>query len=112
MMSDYPKRGDIYWVRLDPTEGSEIKKTRPCVVISNNSQNKKNLRLIVVPITSKIKTVYPFEALLVIKGRQCKALIDQIRSIDHRRLGSRVVALEMEDILQIESALKVALDLK
>jgi len=70
-MADYPKRGEIYWIQLDPTVGTEIQKTRPCLILSNNSQNKKGTRVIAAPITSKLKTLYPFEAKLIIKGRTC-----------------------------------------
>src|SRR5438105_4116962 len=89
-MADYPKRGDIYWIRLDPTLGTEIQKTRPCLILSNNSQNKKGLRVIAAPISSKVKTVYPFEAKIIIKDRECKVLLDQIRALDHQRIADRI----------------------
>lgn len=106
---DYPKRGDIYWIKLDPTLGSEIQKTRPCLILSNNSQNKKGLRVIAAPITSKVKTIYPFEAEIVIQGRDCKVLLDQIRSFDKQRIASKIVSIDTHTMIQVEEALKVIL---
>jgi len=57
------RRGEIYWVKLDPTFGKEINKTRPCVVISNDRQNEYSPLIIVVPITSDLEKVYPFEVM-------------------------------------------------
>lgn len=111
-MADYPKRGEIYWVQLDPTIGTEIQKTRPCVILSNNSQNKKGARVIAAPITSKVKTVYPFEAKIILKDRECKVLLDQIRALDRRRIASRIGSIDPLVMLQVEEALKVALALK
>lgn len=111
-MVDYPKRGDIYWIQLDPTIGTEIQKTRPCVILSNNSQNKKGMRVIAAPITSKVKTVYPFEAKITIKDRECKVLLDQIRALDKRRIASKIDTIDLHAMVQVEEALKVALALK
>ena len=60
-MNKYPKRGDIYWVTLDPTIGSKITKTRPAVIISNNINNQFSKRVIVAPITSKVKKFFPLK---------------------------------------------------
>ena len=68
------RRGDIVWVNLDPTVGSEIKKTRPGLIISNDAQNKVGKRFIVAPITSVVKTYFHLKALsLLMKNnvRQC-----------------------------------------
>ena len=111
-MADYPKRGEIFWFQLDPTVGTEIQKTRPCLIVSNNSQNKKGSRVIAAPITSKVKTVHPFEAKIVLKGRECKVLLDQIRCLDKRRILSKIDSIDNLVMLHVEDALKIALDLK
>ena len=111
-MSNFPKRGDIFWVNLDPTIGSETQKTRPCVILSNNAQNKKSLRVIIAPITSKVKMVYPFEARVKIHNKEGKAMLDQVKAVDKQRLGDKVVELDFETLLEIEKALKIALALK
>jgi len=111
-MHDYPKRGDIYWVKLDPTIGTETQKTRPCLILSNNSQNKKGLRVIAAPITSKMKTVHPFEAKIILKDRDCKVLLDQIRALDHQRISDKIASIDLYTMLQVEDALRIALALK
>ena len=110
-MADYPKRGNIYWIQLDPTIGSEIQKTRPCLILSNNSQNKNGQRVIAAPITSKLKTVYPFEAKIKLKDRDCKVLLDQIRALDKRRIDSMIDSIDPITMFQVEEALKIALAL-
>ncbi len=111
-MSEYPKRGEIYWIKLDPAMGTEMQKTRPCLILSNNSQNKKGLRVIAAPITSKIKHLYPFEAKILLKGRECKVLLDQIRCLDRQRIGKKIDLVDFQTMCQVEEALKVALVLK
>ena len=111
-MTNYPRRGDIYWIELDPTIGTETQKTRPCIILSNNSQNKKGVRVIAAPITSKVKTVYPFEAIVNVQGRECKALLDQIRALDKNRITSKIDSIDSATMLRVEEALKVAVALK
>ena len=69
-----PRRGDIYWVALDPVLGSEIRKTRPAVVISNDSCNAHGARVVVLPITSNVTSLYPGEARIQVRGRPARAL--------------------------------------
>jgi mRNA interferase MazF len=111
-MTDYPKRGEIYWIQLDPTIGTEIQKTRPYLILSNNSQNKKGLRVIAAPITSKVKNIYPFEAKISLKGKTCKVLLDQLRALDKRRVTSKIDLIDQQTMREVEDALKVALALK
>jgi len=110
-MDNHPKRGDIYWVILDPAIGSEIRKTRPCIVISNNAQNKKSLRIIVAPITSQLKKIYPFEAKVEVDGKEGKALLDQIKTVDKQRLRKKICCCDLETMLNVDSALKISLSL-
>ena len=63
-----PRRGDVYWVALDPTMGTEIKKTRPAIIVSNDSCNAYGARVVVLPLTSNVSSLYPAEALLKIEG--------------------------------------------
>ena len=84
------KRGEIYWVKLDPTFGKEINKTRPCVVISNDRQNEYSPLIIVVPITSDSEKIYPFEVVIKLGSGKGKVLTDQVRSIDKERLGDKI----------------------
>ncbi len=112
----YPKRGDIYWVQLDPTIGSEISKTRPALIISNNIGNEYSDRVIVAPITSKgLFKIYPFEVAIP-KGaagleEDSKIFLDQIRTVDKTRLAKRVGRLSPEMMLKVDLAIHLSLGL-
>jgi mRNA interferase MazF len=106
-----PRRGDVYWVALDPTLRTEIRKTRPAVVISNDSCNRYGSRVVVLPVTSNVDSLYPGEARIGIRGAPARALGDQIRSIDKSRLGSRIGALSRDELLEVEEAVRVTLAL-
>jgi mRNA interferase MazF len=107
-----PRRGDVYWVALDPTVGSEIKKTRPAVVISNNSCNAYGSRVVVLPLTGNVDSLYPGEALVTVKGKPSRALGDQIRSLDKSRLRSRVETLTQDELAAVEEAVRITLGLR
>ena len=79
------KRGDVYWVNLDPTVGTEIKKTRPCLIVSPDDLNDALPRVIIAPLTSKGQPL-GCRPDVNFSGRTTRILLDQIRSIDKRRL--------------------------
>ncbi|MEI6790980.1 MAG: type II toxin-antitoxin system PemK/MazF family toxin [Myxococcaceae bacterium] len=110
-MSDFPKRGDIYWVDLDPTVGSEIQKTRPALVISNDAGNELSSRLIVAPITSSAAKNYPFQVVIELNGKPRKILLDQIRTIDKLRLKNKITTVSRSTMTLVEKAIKVSLAL-
>ena len=110
-MSRTPRRGDVYWVNLDPVVGTEIRKTRPAVIVSNDSCNRYGARVVVLPITSNVDSLYPGEALVDVKGKRGRALGDQIRSIDKSRLRARAARLTAEEMSRINEALAITLDL-
>ena len=83
------KRGEVYWVELDPTRGKEIRKTRPCLIISSNDMNAVLPRIIVVPITSKGQPL-GCRPVVQFKGKKARILLDQIRCIDKVRLGKKM----------------------
>jgi len=101
----------VSWVDLDPVVGAEIRKTRPAVVVSNDSCNRYGTRVVVLPVTSNVDSLHPGEALVELKGRQGRALGDQIRSIDKRRLKSRLATLTVEEMARVDEALAVTLGL-
>lgn len=104
-----PRRGDIYWVSLDPTRGTEIRKTRPAVVISNDSCNAHGARVVVLPMTSNVTTLYPGEARIHVRGRPARVLGDQIRSIDKTRLRARIGSLSAAELRDVEAAVLITL---
>jgi mRNA interferase MazF len=106
-----PRRGDVYWVALDPTLGTEIRKTRPAVVVSNDSANAFGMRVVVVPVTSNVSSLFPGEALVVVGGKPGRILGDQLRSIDKKRLRGRIGSLSGQDLYGVDQALRITLDL-
>lgn len=98
------KRGEIWWVEFDPALGSEIRKTRPAVILSNDAANRNLARVVVVPLTGNIEQIYPGEALVSVDGRQSKAMADQIMAADKKRLKSRLGALSPADLRAVEEA--------
>lgn len=110
-MRPRPRRGDIYWIALDPTLGTEIRKTRQAVIVSNDSCNTYGSRVVVLPITSNVTTLYPGEASIEVKGKPGRAMGDQIRSIDKARLRSRVGRLSQDELQAVDEALRITLGL-
>ena len=106
------KRGDIYKVVLDPTIGREIKKTRRCVVISNNQQNQYSPLLIIIPTTSDMDKLYSWEVVIHSEGKDRKILTDQIRSVDRKRLREYKGQVGYETLTKIEKALSMVLSLR
>lgn len=107
-----PRRGDVYWVASDPALGSEIRKARPAVVISNDSCNRYGSRVVVLPVTSNVSSLFPGEARIQIRGQPARALGDQIRSIDRARLRGRIGHLRHEEVLAVEEAVRITLVLR
>jgi mRNA interferase MazF len=110
-MTARPRRGDVYWVALDPTRGTEIRKTRPAVIVSNDSCNAYGSRVVVLPVTSNVSSLYPGEAAIEVSGKPARALGDQIRSLDKSRLRSRVGRLSQAELEAIDDALRITLGL-
>ncbi|TFG89377.1 MAG: type II toxin-antitoxin system PemK/MazF family toxin [Candidatus Atribacteria bacterium] len=101
------KQGEIYLINLDPSIHSEIGKTRPGVILSVNAMNLNSPRLIIAPITSSVGKIYPFEVLLA--GWQAtaggldkdsKIMLDQMRSVDKRRLTRRIGVVDHELLIK------------
>ena len=97
------KKGEIYFANLDPTVGSEIRKTRPVLIVSNDKNNKHHTLITVVPLTSQIARVYPFEVLLIQEDsnllKDSKAQCNQIRTISKERLIGQKPAGKITDAM-------------
>lgn len=111
------KRGDIFYANLDPTIGSEIKKTRPVLIVSNDANNRAAATITVTPITSNTTKVYPFEVLLEPENtgliKKSKAQCHQVRTISKLRIsGKQAGHANNKIMLLIDAALKLHLDLK
>ena len=103
------KRGEVWWVEFDPAVGSEVSKTRPAVIVSNNAANRNLSRVVVLPLTSNTDRQYPGEALVAIAGKQGKAMADQIMAADKARLKNQLGTLSKVDMLAVEEAILVHL---
>ena len=110
-MTAAPRRGEVYWVTLDPVVGTEIRKTRPAVIVSNDSCNAHGTRVVVMPITANVESLYPGEARILLKGKPARVLGDQVRSVDKVRLGRRLGRLGPAEIRAVDDALRITLAL-
>ena len=111
MNGNFPQKGDVYWVALDPTIGSETQKTRPCLVISNDEGNSVSKLIIIAPITSKVKTIYPFEVATCVAGKKAKIMLNQCRCVDKLRLKKMECHLTAETMNEVDEAIKVVFGL-
>lgn len=89
------KRGEVYWVNLDPAIGTEIRKTRPALIISPDDMNAVLPRVIVAPLTSKGQPL-GCRPEVEFKGKPSRILLDQIRTVDKQRLGGKMGEIALE----------------
>jgi len=107
-----PKKGDVFLVSLDPTIGTEINKTRPGLIVSNDVANKNSSRVIVAPITSNVTSVFPFHVYLDELKKPSKALLNQVRAVDKRRLLKFLAGISDQHMEEVDSAIKIVFDLE
>ncbi|WP_020663930.1 type II toxin-antitoxin system PemK/MazF family toxin [Amycolatopsis benzoatilytica] len=114
------RRGEIRFVQLDPVRGAEASKTRPAVIVSNDTANSTAQRLgrgvvTVVPVTSNVDRIYPFHVFLPAAEtglqRDSKAQAEQVRSVAVERVGRRCGKLDLEYLRQLDKALRLHLGL-
>lgn len=107
----HPKRGEIYWVDFDPSIGSETQKTRPGLIVSNDIGNEFSDLVMIAPITSKIKKVYPVEVEISLEGKQGKIMLNQCKAIDKSRLKAKIRDIDSDIMKSVEEAIKVVFGL-
>ena len=101
-MSASIQRGQVYWVALDPVHGSEMAKTRPCVILSANEINRRRNTVVIVPLTSTSEPVhFPLVIAVPSAGIGSKARAEHIRSVDKSRLMQLIGHISDEDLNQI-----------
>ena len=98
------KRFDVYLINLDPTIGSEIQKTRPCLIISPDEMNRFIRTVIVAPMTTK-GNAYPTRVACKFEGKQGQIVLDQIRTVDKTRLVRKLGKIDKQAQLEVLSVL-------
>ena len=99
------KQYEIYMLNLDPTIGSEMNKVRPCVVISPNEMNKYLSNIIIAPMTSTVKG-YPTRVGVNFGGKNGEIVLDQIKTVDKKRIIKLLGNIEKKDIKEIKRVIK------
>jgi mRNA interferase MazF len=113
---NYPRRGEVYLVNFDPVIGAEIRKTRPALILQNDIANRHSPLTIVAAMTSQFEEpLYPTEVLLKAgeggTTRDSVILLNQIRSVDKRRLVRRLGTIRSESIRRVDRSLQISLGL-
>lgn len=93
-----PRRGEVWWVRLDLTLGAEIAKTRPCVILSTDIVNERRRTVVAIPLSTSPQPRPPLLVPVRCAGRNVVAVIDQIRAIAKERLDNRIGELSPTDL--------------
>lgn len=106
-----PRRGEVWLVSFDPSIGGDVQKTRPAVILSNDTANALLNRVQVVPVSSQVARLYPAESYITVNGERRKAMADQITSASKHRLLRRLGVLSAEDVGGVVRAICVQLGL-
>lgn len=110
------KRGEIYYANLSPAVGSEMNKRRPVLIVSNDANNRAADTVTILPITSNVTRVYPFEVLINPEDsglpKPSKVQAQQVRTISKQRIGGDTVGNLSQEVMQlVDTALKLHLKL-
>lgn len=110
------KRGDIYYANLSPAVGSEMDKRRPVLIVSNDANNRAATTVTILPLTSNVSRVYPFEILLNPEDtglpKSSKIQAQQVRTISKERIAIEVVGSLSQELMElVNAALKLHLGL-
>lgn len=103
-MVAYPRRDEIWLIRLDPSRGSEIKKTRPCLIVSPDEMNEPLQTVLVAPMTTTLRN-YPTRVMLTFRGKTGQIALDQLRAVDRERLIRRLGTIPPKATSEISTVL-------
>lgn len=104
-------RGDVYWVNLNPTKGSEINKQRPCVIVSATPINRARNTVIVIPLSTAARQRPPIVITVECLGKKVVAVCDQIRTVDKTRLVKFAGKMPSKDMESLDESLRRVLSL-
>ena len=104
MVSDSPRLDEVWVVSLDPTQGAEIRKARPCVVVSPDESNRHLRTVIIAPMTTVARS-YPTRVPLTFQGKQGQVALDQLRAIDRQRLARKLGRISSKTATAISAVL-------
>jgi len=105
------KRGDIWWISLDPSQGAEIKKTRPCLILTNDTLNRLRKTVVVIPLSTAAKAYPPITVEVQCQNKKVVAVIDQIRAVGKHRLQNKIESISNSDLSKVLSALSNILEI-
>jgi mRNA interferase MazF len=100
------KRGEVWWVDLEPARGGEIKKTRPGVIVTVDALNRARRTVVIVPLSSSAQPRPPIVVSIPSAGHQSVAVCDQIRAVDKGRLVEKISVLSKTDLIVVSSGIK------
>jgi mRNA interferase MazF len=103
-MVTHPRRDEVWLIALDPSKGSEIKKTRPCLVISPDEMNEPLQTVVVAPMTTTQRK-YPTRVNLTFRGKAGQVALDQLRAVDRQRLIRRLGVVSSRTAREVSSLL-------
>lgn len=103
-MVSYPRRDEVWLIALDPSKGSEIRKTRPCVVVSPDEMNESLQTVLVAPMTTTVRS-YPTRVNLTFKNKAGQVALDQLRAVDRQRLVRKLGAISLRSAIEVSNSL-------
>ena len=106
-----PRHGDVWLVSFDPSVGGKVQKTRPAVILSNDTANALLNRLQVMPVSSQVARLYPAEAYVELNGERRKVMADQITTVAKQRLLRQLGTLSKDDLDGVARVVCIQLDL-
>jgi mRNA interferase MazF len=106
------RRGDVWQVSLDPAQGAEVRKTRPCLVLTHDTLNRLRRTVVVVPLSRSAKAYPPVTVPVSCQGKPVVAIVDQVRAVAKHRLRSRIEAMSADSLRSLSDALATLLELK
>lgn len=104
-MVNYPRRDEVWLIALDPSKGSEIRKTRPCLVISPDEMNESLQTVLVAPMTTTLRR-YPTRVTLVFRSKSGEVALDQLRAVDRQRLVRKLGVVSSKAAHEVSSVLQ------